>query len=214
MRKVIRLAAVLGLLSSVAQAGPVAVQALPAPVQGVGAAQGAPEADLRPASFRKKFTRRDVPDEPIDRNDPFEGNGIYLLVWHSLGLSQVAVLYDLHAGRLYSSKGKGEAIPLTVRINLPGPEKTWYSRKVFRLYETKRPYVFSGQLLDERNRAEVIAMAREVLENTHCMGGTVTENHSRGRFAKRYDGTTRSKMGGFIAPGWNIEFRCSRWHKN
>ena len=158
------------------------------------------------------FTAKDTPRSLPKRTSAWSGNGLEFLVRHSQGASVVGMNYPLNVDRIYASGGRGAAVPISVHISEPEHPGARYPRQNYRRFTTERQYVFKGKIWRKSNRAEAIALAREVLSATHCRGGQVTEAEVAGQHA--YPLTPRTRINGSPAePGWSVAFRCSRWRE-
>lgn len=160
------------------------------------------------------FNPSDTPQSLPRRDSSFSGNGLRLLAGHSQGHSVIEVLYPLNVHHAYARNGKGPAVPLQVRIDPPAHPTARYPRTVYRRVRLDQDYSFSRRLYDMDNREAAIELSREVLSKTHCRGGTLTEDNSKGDFAQAYGPRNRAgPHGATVSPGWIVSYRCSRWRK-
>lgn len=163
----------------------------------------------------RTFSASDVPDTP-DFRAPFTVP--IVLVEHSMGFSSVDVEAQLGAIGRYVRGGQGEALPVTVRIGLP---KDIFGRnpKVHRSLFLNRQYQFSGTLTDSVNQAAALALAKEVLARTYCVGGEITENYTAQivdtsgprPVALTVPMIKSSPPGGGYVPEWIVRLRCGLW---
>lgn len=162
------------------------------------------------------FSRRDVPQKLPVRESTFSNSGLGLVVKHSQGYSTVEPLYELNVHKRYRANGRGDAVPVSLRINPPiNPNlHVRLPRSEYRLLETSGEYEFGGRFIAARNRSAAIGLAREVLSKSHCLGGTVTKDAAKPEFAQSFGRNARNASGYSIEPGWVVHFRCSRWRKS
>ena len=158
-----------------------------------------------------EFSPADVPKALPHRRSVFQHAGPVMLVTHSLGTSTVEVMYPKGVEETYSADGKGAPVPVSVRIDGPEHPGALYPLADHRRLTLAGQTAFSGNLWDENNRAAAVALTREVLQRTHCLGGTVTDHALSGRQANAFGEGVRMDAGHIMAPGWVVEFRCSRW---
>ncbi len=143
-----------------------------------------------------------------------------LVVGHSQGFSSVSVSTQRDTAEQYSTKGRGEPLPVTVFIGMPQGLRGLV-RSAHRSVELERTVQFSGLLTDEVNRTSALALAQEALARSYCLGGRVTPNNSAVIFdnsgarpvARRVDVIRVYPFGGRFVPGWAVELQCSRWRK-
>ena len=157
-----------------------------------------------------EFSPVDVPKTLPHRRSVFQHAGPVMLVTHSLGTSTVEVMYPIGVEEAYYADGTGAPVPVSVRIDRPEHPGALYPLADHRRLTLARQATFSGNLWDEHNRPAAVALTREVLQRTHCLGGTVTDHALSGRQANAYGEGVRVDSGR-MAPGWVVEFRCSRW---
>jgi len=159
------------------------------------------------------FGASDVPQRlPSKTEDPLR-----VVVPHSAGESTVEILFSRYVNRAaFSSSGKGEAVPISVRLSTTSKGFTLYSKKLHRRLELSQSYKISGQVYRKYNRNQVVALTHEVLQQTFCKGGTVSENHDMGDFVTFYGprSKARSPEGFHVLEGVVVNFRCSRWRAN
>lgn len=144
-----------------------------------------------------------------------------IVVRHSLGLSRI----DLHAERgavdRYVEGGSGEALPVSVFLNLP-TDMNGSNLKVHRSLALSGEYQFSGAFTDMENRNAALALAKEVLARSYCLGGAVTENFDA-QFVDETGPRPVARDRPMITsippnnerrtPGWSVELRCGLWSK-
>jgi len=163
----------------------------------------------------RTFSASDVPDSP-DFRTPFTAP--MLLVEHSLGFSSVDVIAQSGATGQFVRDGQGEALPVTVRIGLP-KDIMGRNPKIHRSLFLNRQYQFSGVLTDRVNQAAALALAKEVLARTYCVGGEITENFnaqyvdSNGPRPVAVNAPTikASQPGDRFVPEWIVRLRCGLW---
>jgi hypothetical protein len=137
--------------------------------------------------------------------------GLARLIDAVVGLVTVSVLYPVNAKRLYSSAGKGAAIPVQVRVDMPALSGTLYDRQIYRRLQASRGYTLSARIFNKTNRDEIVALTGEVLAKTHCKGGSITADMAGGDFARSFGKRAKAPGGGFYAPGWVVSYTYRRW---
>lgn len=166
--------------------------------------------DYAPREGLAPFSARDVP-----RQLPKQGQvGMRYVVQHSNGYSTVEILFSRYVNlKAFSPSGKGEALPVSVRLSPRAQGFALYQKKNHRSLDLSQTYKISGRVYRKSNRKSAAALTREVLERTFCKGGVVTENHDMGEFVKLYGRKSKvtSPEGFGVLPGVVVEYRCSRW---
>lgn len=154
-----------------------------------------------------------------DFNTPFTAP--YIVAHHSLGLSRIHLIAVSDAVGQYVEGGSGEALPVSVFLDLP-TDLSGSVPRVHRSLALNGDYQFSGAFTDSENWNVALALAKEVLERSYCLGGVVTENSdaqigdvSGGRSVAR-DRPAISVVppnNEGWAPGWRVQLRCGLWSK-
>ncbi|WP_306152252.1 hypothetical protein [Roseovarius sp. MMSF_3281] len=157
------------------------------------------------------FAASDVPARPQVHGKDTAEPTINLAVESNLGYLEVLMLYPPFGHVNYGAGGGGKAIPIMVKIEAPYAPTAMVPRDSRRRYKPAQDRTFRAPIYHQRNRQKAISLAKEILANTHCRGGRVTEDHADGPFAEAYDKKTRSVTGLRVTPGWGIKLRCSRW---
>lgn len=163
------------------------------------------------------FSASDLSGAP-DFRTPFTAP--IVVVRHSLGYSSVSLFAQRAAVGSYVKGGKGEDLPVTLNIDMP-KDLVGLSPKVHRSLALNTQHQFSGLLTDQINRKTALAFAKDVLAQTYCIGGSVTENHTAQYVdttgtrpvARSLPMVSRKPPGGRFTPGWTVHLRCGLWSK-
>lgn len=166
--------------------------------------------DYAPRAGLAAFSARDIPQRLPRRNEA----SLSYVVRHSGGESTVEFHFSRNVNRAaFSRSGKGEAVPVSVRLSPSKQGFALYQKKRHRRLDLRQNYRISGKVYRKSNRKSAVALTREVLGRTFCNDGTVTENHDMGDFVSFYGrrSNARSPEGFGVLPGVVVNFRCSRW---
>lgn len=159
------------------------------------------------------FGSRDVPRRLPRKSDAM----LTYVVQHSGGESTVEILFSRDVNRArFSVSGTGEAVPVSVRLSPSKQGFAIYSKRGHRRLDLSRIYKINGQVYRKSNRKSVVDLTHEVLQQTFCLGGTVSENNSMGDFVNFYGRRSKAKSreGMGVLPGVVVHYRCSRWRAN
>ncbi|WP_428514989.1 hypothetical protein [Roseovarius sp.] len=157
------------------------------------------------------FSSADVPAQPQVHRKTSAEPTINLAVETNQGYLSVRVLYPPFGHVNYGANGRGQAIPIAIKIEAPLHPSALLPRDSTRRYKPMQDLEFRSPVDNKRNREEAIALSKEILANTHCRGGAVTEDQGAGSFVEVYHRNSRAASGLKLVPGWLVKLRCSKW---
>ncbi|QAX31011.1 hypothetical protein ETW24_17420 [Leisingera sp. NJS204] len=169
----------------------------------------------------RKFSSRDLPKE-ARVSSPFSVP--YLLLETEAGYLQVHFESPVGSSKNFSRKGTGEPLNVSVFLRwLKDPQET---RNFVKKHFRHAPDLSSPRLVapikSSRNRERAVSLAKEILSQTYCAKGEVTEDHNFKRVSTSSGASPTVKTIPFAAPagawgiyagGWSVRLKCSSWRK-